>query len=126
MFFARELDYVKSQSYDVEYPEFTALKLFPVSSEINPGAETVTYYSYDKVSIATLARTAALAFALANQVSSAAGKPLLPIESSEVEQFVTTGLTIATSVAAWWKNNSFTAAAIEGDKRMNSLKNQVH
>ena len=52
-----------------------------------------------KVSIATLARTAALAFALANQVSSA---------------------------AAWWKNNSFTAAAIEGDKRMNSLKNQVH
>ena len=75
-----------------------------------------------KVSIATLARTAALAFALANQVSSAAGKPLLPIESSEVEQFVT----IATSVAAWWKNNSFTAAAIEGDKRMNSLKNQVH
>lgn len=48
-----------------------------------------------KVSIATLARTAALAFALANQVSSAAGKPLLPIESSEVEQFVTTGLTIA-------------------------------
>lgn len=67
-----------------------------------------------KVSIATLARTAALAFALANQVSSAAGKPLLPIESSEVEQFVTTGLTIATSVAAWWKNNSFTAAAIEG------------
>ncbi len=75
---------------------------------------------------ATLARTAALAFALANQVSSAAGKPLLPIESSEVEQFVTTGLTIATSVAAWWKNNSFTAAAIEGDKRMNSLKNQVH
>ena len=75
-----------------------------------------------KVSIATLARTAALAFALANQVSSAAGKPLLPIESSEVEQC----LTIATSVAAWWKNNSFTAAAIEGDKRMNSLKNQVH
>ena len=48
VFFARELDYVKSQSYDVEYPEFTALKLFPVSSEINPGAETVTYYSYDK------------------------------------------------------------------------------
>ena len=29
VFFARELDYVKSQSYDVEYPEFTALKLFP-------------------------------------------------------------------------------------------------
>ena len=79
-----------------------------------------------KVSIATMARTAALALALTNQVLSAAGKPLLPIESKEVEQFVTTGLTVATSVAAWWKNNSFTVAAIEGDKRMNSLKNQVH
>ena len=29
VFFARELDYVKSQSYDVEYPEFTALKPRP-------------------------------------------------------------------------------------------------
>lgn len=80
----------------------------------------------NNVSIATLARTAALAFALANQVSSAIGKPLLPIESSDVEQFVTTGLTIATSVAAWWNNNSFTAAAIEGDKLMNNLKNRIH
>ena len=79
-----------------------------------------------KVSIATLARTAALAFALANQVSSAAGKPLLPIESSEVEQFVTTGLTIATSVAAWWKNNSFTAAAIQADKYLEDKKSQVN
>lgn len=79
-----------------------------------------------KVSIATLARTAALAFALANQVSSAAGKPLLPIESSEVEQFVTTGLTIATSIAAWWKNNSFTPEALEGDRAMNAAKRRVH
>ena len=79
-----------------------------------------------KVSIATLARTAALAFALANQVSSAAGKPLLPIESAQLEQMISTGFTVGAALAAWWKNNSFTAAAIEGDKRMNSLKNQVH
>ena len=75
-----------------------------------------------KVSIATLARTAALAFALANQVSSAAGKPLLPIESSEVEQFVTTGLTIATALGSWWKNNSFTPEAIEADDFLCQLK----
>ena len=54
IFFSRELDYVKSQSYDVEYPEFTALKLFPMSSEVDPGAETVTYYSYDKVGLAKI------------------------------------------------------------------------
>ena len=79
-----------------------------------------------KVSIATISRTAALALALTNQVLSAAGKPLLPIESEQVEQLVTAGLTVATSVIAWWENNSFTAAAIEGDKRMNDLKNRVH
>ena len=54
VFFARELDYIKSQSYDVEYPEFTALKLFPISNEVNPGAETVTYYSYDKTGLAKI------------------------------------------------------------------------
>lgn len=54
VFFARELDYVKTQSYDVEYPEFTALTLFPMSSEVDPGAETVTYYSYDKVGLAKI------------------------------------------------------------------------
>ena len=54
VFFARELDYVKSQSYDVEYPELTSLSLFPMSSEVDPGAETVTYYSYDKVGLAKI------------------------------------------------------------------------
>ena len=48
VFFARELDYIKAQTYDVLYPEFNAIKLFPISSEIDIGAETVTYYSYDK------------------------------------------------------------------------------
>lgn len=52
VFFARELDYVKVQSYDVEYPELTALGLFPVSSEADPGAETITYYTYDKAGLA--------------------------------------------------------------------------
>lgn len=54
VFFARELDYIKAQSYDVEYPEFTALKLFPISSEVNAGAETITYYSYDKTGMAKI------------------------------------------------------------------------
>jgi hypothetical protein len=54
IFFARELDYIKSQSYDVLYPEFTALEVFPSSSEINPGAETTTYYSYDRTGLAKI------------------------------------------------------------------------
>lgn len=54
VFFARELDYVKAQSYDVEYPELTALSLFPQTSEADEGAETITYYTYDNVGLAKI------------------------------------------------------------------------
>jgi hypothetical protein len=54
VFFARELDFVKSHAYDKEYPEFTALGLFPVSNEVDPGAESITYYAYDKTGIAKI------------------------------------------------------------------------
>ncbi len=37
IFFARELDYIKTQTYDVEYPEMTALAIFPVTSEVPEG-----------------------------------------------------------------------------------------
>ena len=79
-----------------------------------------------KISTGTLTRTAVLGLALANQLLSAAGKPLLPIDNAQLEQMISTGFTVGAALAAWWKNNSFTAADIEGDKRMNSLKNQVH
>lgn len=52
VFFARELDHIKAQSYDMEYPELTALSLFPISSEADSGAETITYYTYDKSGLA--------------------------------------------------------------------------
>ena len=71
----------------------------------------------NEISIGTIARTACLALALTltNQLLSAAGKPMLPIEDSQLEQLVTSGLTVAASLAAWWKNNSFTPAAIKAD-----------
>ena len=53
-----------------------------------------------KISPATLARTAALALALTNQVLSATGHRVLPIESAELEQLVSTGLTIATALVS--------------------------
>jgi hypothetical protein len=54
VFFAHELDHIKTETYDVLYPEFNALRLFPVESSVNPGAETITYYSYDKTGIAQI------------------------------------------------------------------------
>ena len=54
VFFARELDHVKTKSYDKQYPQFTALTLFPNSSEADAGAETITYYTYDKTGLAKI------------------------------------------------------------------------
>ncbi|MCD8397541.1 MAG: DUF2184 domain-containing protein [Lachnospiraceae bacterium] len=54
VFFARELDYVKSKSYDVQYPELTALNLFPQTSEADEGAEYITYYTYDDTGVAQI------------------------------------------------------------------------
>lgn len=79
-----------------------------------------------KISTATIIRTACLLLALANQVLSAMGKPIIPIESSTVEQLVTAGITTVTALIAWWKNNSFTKEAIQADNVMETMKKQVH
>ena len=75
-----------------------------------------------KVSPATLARTAALALALTNQLLSATGHHVLPIESADLEQLISTGLTITAALINWWKNNSFTPEAIEADDYFYKLK----
>ncbi len=76
------------------------------------------------VTAGTIARTACLLLALTNQVLSALGKPVLPIESATVEQLVTAGITTVTALVAWWKKNSFTPAALEADKTFDRLKAQ--
>lgn len=54
IFFARELDYIKSTSYDKIYPEFTALNHFPITHEVPEGAESMTYYSYERTGMAAI------------------------------------------------------------------------
>ena len=78
------------------------------------------------VSAGTVARTAVLLLALTNQILSAMGKPILPIESSTVEQLVTAGITSVAALVSWWKNNSFTQAALAADEVYEQKKNSVH
>jgi hypothetical protein len=54
VFFARELDYIKTRTYDKLYPQLTALTHFPVTSEISEAAETATYYGYEKTGMAKI------------------------------------------------------------------------
>ena len=84
----------------------------------------ISTYNEPTISAGTVARTACLLLALTNQLLSALGKPVLPIESETMEQLVTAGITTVTALIAWWKNNSFTAAALEADKTYDRLKAQ--
>ena len=79
----------------------------------------------NKIAAGTIARTACLLLALTNQILSACGKPVLPIESATVEQLVTAGITTVAALIAWWKNNSFTTAAIQADKYLEDKKSQI-
>ena len=75
-----------------------------------------------KIQPATIARTAVLALALANQLLSVAGLSPLPIDSATLEPWVTTGLTTAAALWAWWKNNSFTPEAIRADELLKEMR----
>lgn len=89
---------------------------------MNMNAKT---YNAPTISAGTITRTAVLLLALTNQILSACGKPVLPIESATVEQLVTAGITTVAALVAWWQNNSFTAAALEADKTYDRLKSQI-
>ncbi len=46
-FFARELESVKSQTYDKKYPQFKAQQYIPVNTAEDEGATSITYMSFD-------------------------------------------------------------------------------
>lgn len=54
IYMARELDAVKSKTYDKEYPRLNALRLFPVATDTNPGANDITFYTYDMTGYAKI------------------------------------------------------------------------
>ena len=83
-------------------------------------------YNAPTISAGTITRTAVLLLALTNQILSACGKPLLPIVSAQLEQWVTAGLPSAAAIWAWWENNSFTKEALAADSYLEQLKKGVH
>jgi hypothetical protein len=54
LFFARELDRIKSQTYDVKLNELKALSLIPVSTDAGPAASTITFRRYDAFGFAKI------------------------------------------------------------------------
>ncbi len=46
VFFARQLETIRAQAFEVEYPELKARQVFPVTAEAGAGARTFTYRTY--------------------------------------------------------------------------------
>ena len=53
-FFQRQLEHIKSKSYDVRYADLKARELFPVSNEGGAGITSITYRTYDQVGAAKI------------------------------------------------------------------------
>lgn len=75
----------------------------------------------NKIKVATLTRTAVLTLALMNQILSATGHSPIPVDDAQLEQLISTGMTVGAAIWAWWKNNSFTKEAIAADNYLESL-----
>lgn len=67
-------------------------------------------------------RTIILAVALLNQVLMLAGIQTIPVDDAALAEWLSMAFTGAAAVWAWWKNNSFTKAAIEADEILADLK----
>lgn len=75
-----------------------------------------------KVSTGTIARTIILALALINQFLAFTGHSPIPIPDETVTELVSTIWTVIMALITWWKNQSFTYAALKGDEVMKNLK----
>ncbi len=76
-----------------------------------------------KTQTGTIVRTVCLTLALINQLLVAAGYKALPISDDQVNTVISTCITIGVSLWTWWKNNSFTKAAIKADQTLRDIKN---
>ena len=54
IFFARELEHVLTRVHMIDYPELKARLFIPVNNEAGPGADSITYYQFDKVGMAKI------------------------------------------------------------------------
>lgn len=77
-----------------------------------------------KVSKGTVIRTVLLVLALINQGLLLFGKSPLPFEDETVSEVIGWLFTAGTALAGWWKNNSFTQAALAADEYLHELNGQ--
>lgn len=50
----QQLEFVKTQTYDILYPELKARRLLPQDTSVDPGAETISYQQWDEYGMAEI------------------------------------------------------------------------
>lgn len=54
VFFARQLEYVRTRTYDVQRAPLSAWQLFPLDTSVPAGANTITWRQFDSVGVAKI------------------------------------------------------------------------
>ncbi len=50
----RQLEFIKTRTYDIVYPEMKARQIIPVNNDVDSGAETITYRQWDQIGMAQI------------------------------------------------------------------------
>ena len=70
----------------------------------------------------TIIRTIVTFLVLCNSALSMTGKNPLPYSDEELYSGVSAILAVITTLWSWWKNNSFTSAALRADEYLNEIR----
>lgn len=76
-----------------------------------------------KISKSTIIRTILVAIVIINFVLEKLGVDLIPADESLITMIVETVIEIAVIVVGFWKNNSYSQAAIRADEFLKELRN---
>lgn len=76
IFFNRELEQIKSRTYDVKYPMLKQRDVIPMSFEGDPADQSVTYYQYDTVGVAKIVRDYANDFQAIDVIGNSFNSPI--------------------------------------------------
>ena len=78
--------------------------------------------NFEGVSPETWARTLVLFLALVNQLLAILGKGQIEFVENDIYQICSLIFTFVSAIVSWWKNNSFSASAQNGDAVMHAYE----